>query len=1094
MIATALLLCGTLARSPVQEAAPRTIRIGERVEGVLPVRLEGNRNVAEVSFELDTGGQPAATLKLQSLDFDALLAVRDPSTGVEERDGASWRHSNGWLVLEGLGGTKLTVRILAEDDRGGEFVLETQAGRTEPPRGGESLQEVVLYCEAVAARAQERGEGPREAQFLGIGSRAAFRAGNYPRARILAERQLERARTAELPGEVLRASVNLGGAEKMVGDRERARSLLLDALVRIEAALAEEPESSPLVRQLAAMAAFASDNLGEIARETRGFAAALPFVRQSLEWTRRAQRRDFEPLLWCRLGEALGEVGQVREAQAAIEKGLTLADSLGRPELLASALLSHSRFELKMGFAIDARAGCERALSLSAPPGIGLELEATFAEACIDLGDLEEAVVALDSVDSRAQELGARGYEIPILLSRARIAYDVWDLPRARVLLEEALGKQEASGSRVLRSEVLKMLGRVALDQGRVDEARESYRKAVETCRATGNPEAQARILVDLAMLQDGIGDLDDALRTSEEAEELACEADSDYAGVLARNERGYVLHLQGRHLEARRLASDVVSDRENAGDLRVALEAHDTLARVGLALGELDAAEDSLRAAEVILERRSPPSDRFSAAGRRSRYAKLGGIAQEIVARRVESSKDSDGTREALLREGWLAAGEWKGRVLLEHLRENGRDGAHPASPRPEPHVAILDFVDGIDKLYAYLVAGDAIRIFDLGERKPVEDRVRRLVQALAEPVTSPGAYAADAGWIYDRLLAPLAAHFPAGTKTLVLVPSAALAVLPFEALVVPSPDRKTDDYSELRYVIDDFGVAYAPSAPVLSELELRASKVRDRRFLILGDPVYQPEDQETREPSAKLATARIGGSEFDQRRLKSTKEESLEIARLLLLGDPSATDGQRTGLLRAGSERSLSLRTATFDLYLGAEASREQMRNDLEDFTVLHIAAHGQIDPDDPRRSGLLLSFEPEKMGLLTLEDVGGLHLDADLAVLSACDTAGGPILQGEGVQSLAYAFLQAGARSVVASLWEIEDDAASRIMRSFYADYLERAAHPVEALRRAKLEFRRSKLPRGVPPGSTPQASATPDNPYYWAPFVYVGAAGD
>lgn len=1092
------------APAPTTQLPPSTsIRVGDRVEGVLPVRLEGGRNTSEVIFEFDQQSLVTVTLTLESLDFDASLSIRDPATGAEARDRNSWRHSNSWLVHEGKSPSKLAVRVAAEDDRGGEFVLLVQAGRMAPPRGAAAMEEVIAYCEAVAVRALERMDVARGAKYLGTASEAAYKFRDFARAKELAERQLEQARAAGLAGEQLRAQANLGGAERALGHRDRARDLLQESLAGIEQRAGAQVDPSGLP-QLAALAVFVNDELGEIARETGGFASAIPFYRQALEWMPQANRPSFEPIGWCRLGDALSEVGEVEEARAAIEKGVRLAEGLARPSLLASALLSQARFLQRQGSPAEARAQCERALGLFPQPEIGIELEATLANACIDLAQFEQALSALDAAEARALELGLDRYEIPMRISRARIAYDLWDLPHARTLLEEALAKQEASGSPLHLVDILEMLGQVHFALGQKDDARKRYEEAIQTCEATNAREKQALVLVDLAWLQESLGDLQGATVSCEAAEELACNVGNPFVEDMARNERAYVLFLQGKYVEARELAAAVTKRREASGDLRVAAEAHDTLARIGLSLGELDATEAALRAVNGILAQGSPPLDRFAAAGSRSHYAKWGAFAQELVARRSRTAGLRESDREALIAKGWRDAGAWKGRILLEHLRERSSArtvsdpgleaaGQPPAIPRIVKGTALLEYVDGLERLYAYVVVPGSIRLVELGERESIEARARGIVGSMAEMGTPPEAFALESEWMYQELLAPLLTGLPKGTSALVIVPTPGLAILPFEALVKPNRGEKNRAYADLHYLIDEFTISYAPSSPVLAELQGRRSRSHDRRFLILGDPVYPAESAELLLQDETLAQARPGSPTFDLGRLKRTREETLEIARLLLLKDLDATDAQRTELLQAKSDRSPSLHTALYDLHLGAGAGRAALSGDLRSYSYLHIAAHGHVDPDDPRRSGLLLSYDPDTNGLFTLEDVMDLQLDADLAVLSACDTASGPIVSGEGVQSVACSFLHAGARSVVATLWKIEDPDASEIMQSFYAAHLEKEeVHPALALHQAKLEYRHSRKPRGISPGGSGTGlTRTASNPYFWAPFVFVGA---
>jgi CHAT domain-containing protein len=121
--------------------------------------------------------------------------------------------------------------------------------------------------------------------------------------------------------------------------------------------------------------------------------------------------------------------------------------------------------------------------------------------------------------------------------------------------------------------------------------------------------------------------------------------------------------------------------------------------------------------------------------------------------------------------------------------------------------------------------------------------------------------------------------------------------------------------------------------------------------------------------------------------------------------------------------------------------------------------------VDREFPQRTGIALAFGEGGEGYFTIGDVMELDLDAELVVLSACQTARGEVMGGEGVQSMARAFLYAGARSVVASLWQVEDRTASETMEEFYRRSLRGGLSPGRALRQAKLAVRRSKAMRGV-----------------------------
>jgi CHAT domain-containing protein len=163
-----------------------------------------------------------------------------------------------------------------------------------------------------------------------------------------------------------------------------------------------------------------------------------------------------------------------------------------------------------------------------------------------------------------------------------------------------------------------------------------------------------------------------------------------------------------------------------------------------------------------------------------------------------------------------------------------------------------------------------------------------------------------------------------------------------------------------------------------------------------------------------------------------------------------------------------------------LEQEATSERLREASEGCRVLHLATHGDFRPDNPLFSGLALAG-----GWLTTLDIFGLHLDASLVTLSACQTGRNVVKGGDELMGLTRAFLFAGAASLALSLWPVEDDSTAQLMATFYrklADGWTKAT----ALRHAQLEV----IERQRQGDAAAQRLA---HPYFWAPFFLVGDPG-
>jgi CHAT domain-containing protein len=148
------------------------------------------------------------------------------------------------------------------------------------------------------------------------------------------------------------------------------------------------------------------------------------------------------------------------------------------------------------------------------------------------------------------------------------------------------------------------------------------------------------------------------------------------------------------------------------------------------------------------------------------------------------------------------------------------------------------------------------------------------------------------------------------------------------------------------------------------------------------------------------------------------------------------------------------------------------------LSQYRIIHLATHGLLDSEHPERSALVMSlvdrFGNSQPGFLKMGDVFNLKLPADLVVLSACETALGSDIKGEGLVGLTRAFMYAGARRIVASSWKVDDLATAELMTSFYKNLAQGQSAPV-ALRAAKLGIMQK-------PGWS--------SPYYWAAFTLQG----
>jgi CHAT domain-containing protein/tetratricopeptide (TPR) repeat protein len=411
-------------------------------------------------------------------------------------------------------------------------------------------------------------------------------------------------------------------------------------------------------------------------------------------------------------------------------------------------------------------------------------------------------------------------------------------------------------------------------------------------------------------------------------------------------------------------------------------------------------------------------------------------------------------------------------------------------------PNDILVDYVDGEHRIYAYCVSHDSAEFFDLGTKKEIAADVDAFLSGITERErrAPPATIAATGRALFDRLLAPLLASVGGQPTRLVIVPNGLLSTVPFEALVMNTRRADPVSFADLEFVIDRFDVTYGPSSPVLVELSAIGPRSTPGKLLLLADPIYERESTTqvaaAEPPDQTILGRRSPPPSLSLDRIQKTRSEAFAITDALIAPDD---DEVLLALARLRTARSGSARTALLDLHLGADASRDRIATDMREYAVIHLACHGYIDTESPRRSGLVFSATKDLGGWFTIADALELDLDANLVVLSACQTARGGAISTDGVESMARAFLYSGARAVVASLWDVDDAAAAETMARAYDLMLREHKSSAAALLDAKRFVRSNRLARSRPVKTAGESvDAETGHPNLWAPFIHIGLA--
>lgn len=390
-----------------------------------------------------------------------------------------------------------------------------------------------------------------------------------------------------------------------------------------------------------------------------------------------------------------------------------------------------------------------------------------------------------------------------------------------------------------------------------------------------------------------------------------------------------------------------------------------------------------------------------------------------------------------------------------------------------------LLEYSLGKERSYLWLVTRTSVNAYELPAREKVESGAKNLYNLLTARQTfdqnvldqfQEKAAAADAQYwneataLSQTLLGPVMSQL--ASRRLLIVADGALQYLPFEALPVPNA-------KDVSMIVNN-EIVNLPSASVLVTLRRHERTVGQAKGLVavVADPVF--EDDDPRLASSGNAT-----------KAKDMNSQSTAVVRTRGFTEGQTDQETKISRLPASRKEAESIIAVTPSgegkVILDFDACRSAaMNGELGEFRVVHFATHGVINTQQPEMSGILLSMlneqgQPEN-GFLQAHDIYNLHLaNTELVVLSACRTALGRDIRGEGLVGLTRGFMYAGSKSVVASLWKVDDRATAELMKHFYQGMFQEGLTPAAALRKAKIAMINQSRWHA---------------PYFWAAFTLHG----
>lgn len=753
-----------------------------------------------------------------------------------------------------------------------------------------------------------------------------------------------------------------------------------------------------------------------------------------------------------RVGRALSSLGRADEALPLFERTYALRDELEDDSIVSLAAGQIAQIYSNRGdhhastyYSEIARATARDDFSrYGAEMNLGGEFALAEGDCRLAIGHLERAI-------EFARKAGFDG-----------VTGAVWPLARCYLLVGEdkaafrltnaALANLGPDPDPVGATNLLVGRSHFFIKAGRLASAETDLLEALRLARKGDLREDEMAALTELAALRLRQGRYSEADGLAREAVDLVRSFAPFPLLVLARAER----HL-GRRASAYRILHRLIQATEDdaaamTSDERQRQEFFESRADAYVELADMLVDEGRFAEALVVAERckgrllldvlhrgKLLRSGALTAAER----DKEASLERRIAALNMQSvSSPADEARIAQpLREARRQLEEYRAELCMKYPRlavEAGPPALSLADTKallPDSSAAFIEYFVTDDHLVIFVVTRGEhplhVHTVPLSRRR-LERETAALVHALAERDLH---FRGRARRLYDLLIAPAEGELK-GAKTIAVIPDGPLWELPFESLVLPDG----------RFVIEQMACFYAPSITVYREMVRQDHPRPTGSFLAFANPPRRKGDEKA---DAKLRDEEAGP-------LPDAEREVERIARLF----------------REGTR-----------LYVGQDALESRVKSESGAYNVIHFATHGVLDDNNPMYSHILLAPSPgdsSEDGFLETWELMRLDLHAELAVLSACDTARGSVHAGEGLIGMSWALFVAGCSSTVATQWKVPSAVSADLMIDFYRQWL----HPgrdtwfakAEALRQARLHLIRDGKHR---------------DPYYWSGYVLVGS---
>ncbi len=799
---------------------------------------------------------------------------------------------------------------------------------------------------------------------------------------------------------------------------------------------------------------------------------AIEFLEQALRLNPPDENPDGAANTLIRLGVVYESTGESQKAIDAYGQALSLLERVNNRRALASALNNVGLAYANLGDYGRAIEYYDRSLKLSRELGLRGGEATTLHNIGMVYRAAHETQKAIDYHNQALaiyKSANNRGGQAMVLQALGVAHYETGESRRALELFEQALDLRRATGDRRGEALTLTSLGVALTTLGEAQKAHDHLSQAQPLHRLVSNPEGEAQTLIGLAQVKYDLGAAAEARALIDQSLRLT-------ESIRAK--------APGQELRASYFAT--VQRRYDQGI--------DLLMRMGETAAALQVSE--MARARSLLELLTEAGAGVRRGVAPELLARERAIRQSLNARaeaqaRLLDGKHTEAQAAAMARD--IAALSAQLKDVETEIRRSSPHYAALTQPEPltvaqiqkqllDDDTLLLEYSLGEKNSYLWLVSPASVTGYRLPSRADIEAASRQVYDLLItrprrrDPVEPQ--FIAQAEALSRMLLGPVASQL--GAKRLVIVAPGIMSYLPFAAL--PAPGGENQSSGIYQPLIAKREIVTLPSASVLSVIrrEMAGRRPAAKSVAVLADPVFEAND-------SRLALAKNKSASGESQNATTTPSTVIGIPSALTRAvNAMNASNTRTGFTRLAFSRQEAesiLALASDGTGLKAtdfNASRSLVMSEaLSQYRVLHLATHGLLNSQYPELSGIVFSLidreGKSQDGFLRLHDIYNLQFNADLIVLSACETGLGKEIKGEGLIGLTRGFMYAGAPRVVASLWNVDDLATAELMKVFYRGMLKDGLRPAAALRAAQFEL--SKQKRWA-------------SPYFWAGFMLQG----